>query len=431
MAKKPKKRRRRTLNITSEETWCDEVEDAHEAVLALSTLDFRVLADLANAFLPYFKGLRLDTASFFYSDRWDDALSSIGSITGVDHLADRAREDGNLSSIFSAELEPVALDLYWLSYFWELVFGLADPGKIHEKPRAGEHPFHFMSMVTSRYQVIYRVLGARFPDDDQSGIRHAICRYLRSDLFDNPLDAQEETLSATLLTELWISGNNEFAIGPELREMFMQTDVDNLAPPALPYAAFHVTTGQEQLMFTSAVHKVAGVRVWIMWSKERGSVQLMERLGQEDTLGDIWGRLPEGFWHASPESENACREAFLIICNLCLYMETQDAQVRVEGESKGTKPAEEDRRGLKRYAKRQMTPVRRVLYPGLDVSKSANVAGASHTRRHWVRGHWRWQAYWPNGRDDEKINKRIWIKPHLRGEGDATYDTPRTYKVDE
>lgn len=474
MSKKKRRRRKPVKRIVTPERWEKLVRHTNTRLMDSYGIDIVETQKMAQeGYAKAVRGLDLNPDTIFHTKwgetlldaiaekvaiAWDKSPSHYEKILNEDDDVGReqANEEGfrlfreilrndesvakkirGVKPLKAYQYTFTAYTLYKPAFFWEMVMGVAYPNKYsYKEPRENEHIFHFMSTVTFRYQIIYRVLQKILPGKEHRADRHAICRMLPSSVYNVKQDREEERISAILLTELWLTGNNEFEIGSELREMFMQTDIDNIRADSIqfPYDAFHIHTSEEHLMFTTIPVEDIGVRMWVVWNQQRGSLQLQELTDEEDTIGDIWDRLPDDFWENNESSRQACREAFNLVCNLCLYLETQGAEMRTRKRNGGDKPSERNRQKLQQYAKKQYTPVQRILYPSLEEGeKTASTGSHTKRRRHWVRGHYRWQPYWPEGRDSEPVHERIWIEPHLRGsktgsDDDSDSDT-RTYKV--
>lgn len=308
-----------------------------------------------------------------------------------------------------------------LGLVFETAFIMADPDLLRMKPYEDEPVFRFLSAAQFRFQFLYRAITHVF---DTSIERYAMCRALPTDIT-TPSDPETERIRSWTMTELFATGNNAFVISDTLRSMFLHTDVAKIfiEDIELPYGAFQIMTGDRTVFFTR-IEVGKGRRVWVFDNVDFGCVQLKEEPGTE-TLGDLWARLPEGFWDNAPDAAEACEEAFHLVCNLSLYLATRKPEVRRAGRKttrgKGRKKA-------RRKAEVAYTPISWVLYPSAKVKRTNVSTDGSGVRAHWVRGHWRKQPYGP--RDDPSY-ERIWIEPHLRGSesGDGSSDEPRKYKV--
>lgn len=315
---------------------------------------------------------------------------------------------------------------------WETVFHGARGHKSRTEPYDNEHVFHFLSTATFRYQFMYRCMDRYYSDDPQ--FRHIVSRFFPSPQ-DAPEDRSNDKITTYIMTELWMSGVNEFKISSDLRDRFLMTDIGDISIDSInfPYPAFMVTTPEENIMFSTVEHEKENARVWCFHNLEKGVVQLNEKIGESENLADLWGDLPEDFWDNCPPAEKASKEAFTIVCNLILYLQTKNAEVKSNTSNPGSKPPVRKKRKLKDYAKKEYTPINHTLYPSLSDSTSEKAASHSSKREHWVRGHYRWQPYWPEGRDNDPTYERIWIEPHLRGskkEDDSNSDmNPRKYNA--
>lgn len=433
MAKK--KRIRRNPNNLSIEEFKSDVKKAYtEIITKHNSLDIRVVANYAELFISWARRERLNQESFLLTKWGKAALSTVWEI--IKDLDDQGLSDAdtpeNAPQNIKARTLVVSGYLGTAAFLWEMVLGFANYEKLREKPYENEDLFHFLSTATFRYQFIYRALEIEYPGDPQT--RHAVCRFIASSS-DSPADVQNDRITAHIMTELWVSGVNNFTISTRLRNRFMLTDIDNIDvnSVSLPYPAFIVTTPSETLMFAAVDHPNSDARVWCIYNQERGVVQLRIDTDKQETLGDLWRKLPDNFWDQAPEAEEACQEAFQLICNLMLYLQCKDAEVTTRKVSTGKQPPERKQRELRSYGKRQITPITHILYPSLsDTSREKTSGSRTHTREHWVRGHYRWQPYWPHGRDADPVKKRIWIEPHLRGspeDSDNDDMNSRKYRV--
>ena len=457
MAKRKKRRRKKPEDISLIlETWRAAVAERTRLLIEKATLpgestdiDLLAIADAVRNgdWDALLRKLNLTPDTFFYT-KWGDAVIE----ETVQALRLNAVSAGTLNENPDASLFELvqnftrkandnlkntntAKAVANIGMFWEVALALASDATPREKPYAGEHPFHFMSTATFRVQVAYRVLTEMYPGPENAAARYTVCRLLPSLPNAPATNVEDERINTVLTTELWANGNNEFTVSARLREMFLKTDVGNLKASTVrfPYNAFSVQTPDDFIMFSIIGYPEEDLRVWVVYNHARGSVQIPEKLADDLTLGEIWDILPEDFWGDNKDREQSCREAFQIICNLCLYLESQNAEVNVREGRGGTAPNPRNRRALRLYAKRQLTPISHVLYPSLE--KAASVGGETSkagTRQHWVRGHWRMQPYWPEGRDHSPVTKRIWIEPHLRGSLPEDVDdvaSPRRYKV--
>lgn len=428
--KKRVRNKRRKISLVD---FRQDLKRAYTDLITVSpTLHPAKVADLAQHFAPWTRHEGLTPESFLFTKWGDAALDvavSLAREAGLEDIPDEEVPEGIALHILTA-----AGFVGAAAFFWEMVLGFAYYEKLREKRYENEDIFHFLSTATFRYQFIYRALELRYPNDPQS--RHAVCRYIASSS-EEQADIQNDRITAHIMTELWHTGVNEFQIGPSLRKRFMLTDINNISADSVtfPYAAFIVETPKDTLMFTRVAHPETNATVWAIYNQERGVVQLRQDTDTDETLGDMWAKLPEGFWDNAPEAEDACHEAFQLICNLLLYLQCKDAEVETRKVSAGRKPPERKQRELRQYGKRKITPIKHVLYPSIETTERLTKTGDSDrtTREHWVRGHYRWQPYWPDGRDADPVKKRIWIEPHLRGTPDETADdeelSSRKYSV--
>lgn len=461
MSKKKRRRRKRPLNPLNPSQKQLEAFDGICNTISAQILDHpeglpreqevRFIGDIAKGVAQTLPPELLDPNYFFSSPYGEAALQHTSDFVDdmAGHLRNAAENEFTRDEIRALE-EKVAqttmdtpderaknLGIYLESAIlsrtasvWGIAMMLARSERIREEPYEGEHVFKYYSEATPRYQFIYRYMEKAYPNDRKT--RHKINRMMPS-VGRHKHEKEEDRIVGILLTELWMSGNNEFEIRPELRQMFMHTDIWNLKASTIkfPYPAFHVDTSREHMMFTTMEYDDLDSRLWVIQNTQQGSVQLREAPSEDDTLQDIWDRLPDGFWASGEANEKACREAFQVICNLCLYLECKDAEFRSSRPDVGDNPGTRDPDKLRKYTKKTYIPAKHVLYPSLEKTSSGASGRGSGTKKHWVRGHYRWQAYWPEGRDGQKVNKRIWIEPHMRGSetaSDADEDT-RTYKV--
>lgn len=335
------------------------------------------------------------------------------------------------------QVAELALKLGYIATIWEMAFSMSTadgkPLTVPSPPGPGGNIFEYESTYASRVQFFYRFMEAAFSDDRWAYTRHAVLNQLPSV---DP-DVSSERIKAILMTELWLSGNNEFVIGAELRNLFMHMDILKMKTSEItfPYKAFHISTPQEHIMFSILEGDSIpdpNIRVWTILNSERGCVKLREDIDKDLTLGELWGKLPADFWAKVPNAEHGSREAFELICNLCLYLESVGSEVKELPFPTPKVKTTSDAARLRDKARRGFTPVKRELYPALAKQASRSDGGAtSRTRgatvQHWVRGHYRMQ---PVGPRDNVTYKRIFIEPHIRG-SDAPGKSTKTrkYKV--
>ncbi len=251
-------------------------------------------------------------------------------------------------------------------------------------------------------------------------------------------DATTETLQTFLLPEVRRWGNNVFVLDDALHAKFLHTDVDNLDIGAVefPYPAFLIRApernylvGRVAVVGHSLVLSEGVIGVWGLLNHDRGALQLMQTTTMRK-LGDLWDacdRALRAYPHYIESGiQQACREAFLVTCNLSLYLSTKEPVVTKTRDRVPDFKREEKRKAWARY-----TPItHRISAPRAQGVKLGGTTTSGSTRLHWVRGHWRKQ--WKGSRSEGTWAQGLtWIHPHLRGTELTLKDSsnPRKYKV--
>lgn len=273
------------------------------------------------------------------------------------------------------------------------------------------------------------------------------------------------------------AGMFTYELPTELVEMFDQTSLKGITPEilgGLPHECFYVDFEQFDKKIWGDMktewHDVSGAFlmeienswVWLAWGaeNEKSDYQREDAMFSMGIMLDDWKHsgldledyidkrldevkdrivYSEGGVYESVMTDEEKRDrqlesawhVFRILINTVLYINTENPEITRDIYARDRERAMEalervSNPGSKkaRLARRDLRsiPASRTHLVAPSIGKKIRTATSSHSpgdgpkkRRHWVRGHWRHQPYWPEGRDHEPVHKTIWIEPHLRG----------------
>ena len=294
----------------------------------------------------------------------------------------------------------------------ELAFATAYPSARRSGRAPDEEAFTYVANCQSRFLTIGHVM-QHWTEDPLT--RLALSQNVPATLMDPRVDLSTERSLIKCASELLDTGNNAFELDAETVEVFGHTEVFDvpIEDIRMPYNAFQVLTPEDAVFFVRYGLE-NGTDVWQVHTFDRGCITLRWK-PEYATLGDAWAELVKSYEQSGLDGQT--REtgqwALRLVANLALYLTTNSAVVHNRGRRSP--------RGVRKtpLAKRKGRPTLRTL-TSLKHSVEPVLSRLGSSRgtpsAHWVRGHWKRQAYGPRG---QGLTKRIWIQPYLRGEGDV------------